>query len=843
MAESKEERYARYNERSAEDRALKRVAETLAEKIEAIKSDLQKPWFSSNQPGWPKVLSEKEYNGMNALVLLLLGEKENYKVPAFATFEHIANFNNDKSKDGEHKLLTDKDGNALSRVSVLKGSKSFPAFLTTYKAVHNETKVTIDYDAYKQLSSDKQNDYHVFPELQTLSVFNVEQTNIQRTRPELYTKLQRGEMKLPKEFAPDAINFPAIDKILKEDDWLCPIHSGHQDKSAYSPVSDEILLPGKEKFHNGESFYGSVLQEMAYSTGLTGRLNRFGQNSNPDTADQVREGLIGELSSALIMQKYGLCKRIDEQNSAYLESWVSKLEESPEFIKSILHDVKNVTKMINAKIETINYQLIETNLGTQHSSLFPVTQMPAGVVSEFHLADNESRDAIYHLLHNNLYSNHDGKTVTVSRPEDRVVRLDIPDYDYALDCVYNNLDSETLSKIVSLRCYYEGHPIENYTEFMNDQFTSAFEQKRNDPNWVKAQGLEGNVKWDINFISDDGYHLVKATSNGKRKMGALDHTCNVFLPFMEIGEKFSIEDDLGYMTELRKRLLSKEEKVDSFGRITFAGPPIRDTDSGIVQRRLLIDGEAEALFILRPDDNIYDLNFILDLEKSEMEEQYAQVAPHTFTYNKEKDIYQASCNSIGMLLHQKDIFYLPRIINDKVNLPLLDFWETEFLKDCEKQEKEKIVQKTEVYPGLHAFQNKEGLWGALDNNGRTVIHPRWVHFQQEKNGDILFNCLKLRNNQEIPQADLAYSYKELEKIAAQLHRLSNVRIEQRGQNGERWIGADIDGEPAVSEKITERDWIEHYSGLVSPLNLAMKYFTGYLNNIQQELLRGGMHIR
>lgn len=843
MPESKEGRYARYNERSAEDRALKRVAEALAEKIEAIKSDRQKPWFSPNQSGWPKVLSEKEYNGMNALVLLLLGEKENYKVPAFATFEHIANFNHEQNKNGGDKLLTDREGNALSRVSVLKGSKSFPAFLTTYKAVHNETKVSIGYDAYKRLSPDEQNVYRVFPVLQTLSVFNVDQTNIQSARPELYARLQKGEMKLPTEFAPDAINFPAIDKMIKEDDWLCPIHLGHQDKSAYSPISDKILLPEKGIFHNGESYYGSVLQEMAYSTGLAGRLNRFEQNSNPDTADQAGEELIGELSSALIMQKYGLGKTINERNSVYLENWLSRLEDSPEFIKSILNDVRNVTRMINAKIETINYQLIETNLGSRHSSLFPVTQMPEGVVSEFHLADNESRDAIYHLLHNNLYSNYDGKTVTVSRPEDRVVRLDIPDYDYALDCVYNNLDSETLSKIVSLRCYYEGHPIELYTEFMNEQFTSAFEQKRNDPNWVKAQGIEGNVKWDINFISDDGYHLVKATSNGQCKMGALDHQCNVFLPFAEIGEKFSIEDDLGYMTELRKRLLSKEERVDSFGRIAFAGPPVKDTNSGIVQRKLLIDGEAEALFILKPNDDIYKLNFVLDLEKSEMEEQYAQIAPHTITYNKEKDIYQASCSSIGVLLHQKDIFYLPRIINDKVNLPLLDFREAEFLKECEKQEKEEIVQKTEVYPGLHAFQNKEGLWGALDSSGRTVIHPRWVHFQQERNGSILFTCLKLRNNQEIPQADLIYSYKELEKIAAQLHRLSNVRIEQRGQNGERWIGADIDGEPAVSEKITERDWIEHYSGLVSPLNLAMKYFTGYFNNIQQELLRGGMHIR
>ena len=52
---------------NAEERALERFTELMIKKISSIKGDWKKPWFTENFMAWPKNLSGREYNGMNAL--------------------------------------------------------------------------------------------------------------------------------------------------------------------------------------------------------------------------------------------------------------------------------------------------------------------------------------------------------------------------------------------------------------------------------------------------------------------------------------------------------------------------------------------------------------------------------------------------------------------------------------------------------------------------------------------------------------------------------------------------------------------------------------------------------
>ena len=63
---------------SAEDRALDRFAELMIEKINNLQSDWKKPWFTEGTMKWPKNLSGRDYNGMNALMLMLYAEKQGY---------------------------------------------------------------------------------------------------------------------------------------------------------------------------------------------------------------------------------------------------------------------------------------------------------------------------------------------------------------------------------------------------------------------------------------------------------------------------------------------------------------------------------------------------------------------------------------------------------------------------------------------------------------------------------------------------------------------------------------------------------------------------------------------
>lgn len=111
---------------SAEDRALERFTELMIEKISTLQKDWSKPWFTAGMMKWPKNLSGREYNGMNALMLALECEKRGYELPVFCTFDAALSLNYSKKKDGSRQPLRDENGEKLSLVSVQKGERSFP---------------------------------------------------------------------------------------------------------------------------------------------------------------------------------------------------------------------------------------------------------------------------------------------------------------------------------------------------------------------------------------------------------------------------------------------------------------------------------------------------------------------------------------------------------------------------------------------------------------------------------------------------------------------------------------------------------------------------------------------
>ena len=79
--------------RSSEDRALDRFAELMINKISTLKEDWHKPWFTEGTLSWPKNMSGREYNGMNALMLMMECEQKGYRIPVFMTFDRIQKMN------------------------------------------------------------------------------------------------------------------------------------------------------------------------------------------------------------------------------------------------------------------------------------------------------------------------------------------------------------------------------------------------------------------------------------------------------------------------------------------------------------------------------------------------------------------------------------------------------------------------------------------------------------------------------------------------------------------------------------------------------------------------------
>lgn len=326
---------------------INKWATLMIERIQSLsgKDGWKKPWFTEGTLQWPKNLNGREYNGMNAMMLLLHCEKEGYKIPRFCTFDRIQQFNKTGKKDEEQK----------PRVSVLKGEHSFPVMLTTFTVVNKETKEHIKWEDYKLLSQEEREKYNVYPKLQTYHVFNVSQTNLKEVRPEFWEKLEQ-EYSMPKVEKDEQFAFEPVDRMIADNRWICPIKPMFGDSAYFSISKNEIVMPEKRQFKDGESFYSNLFHEMGHSTGAEGQLDRI-KPATFGSAEYAREELVAELTAALTAQRYGMTKHLKGDSAAYLKSWLDSLKESPQFIKTTLLDVKKATSMLTQHIDKIAMEI------------------------------------------------------------------------------------------------------------------------------------------------------------------------------------------------------------------------------------------------------------------------------------------------------------------------------------------------------------------------------------------------------------------------------------------------------------------------------------------------------
>ena len=344
---------------SAEDKALNMFAELMISKIESLssKDGWKKPWFTEGALQWPKNLNGREYNGMNASMLLLLCEKEGYNIPRFCTFDCIQRMNIPTNKKEEQK----------PRVSVLKGEHSFPVMLTTFTVVDKETRERIKWEDYKRLSRDEQEKYNVYPKLQTYHVFNVAQTNLKEVRPEFWEKLEQ-EYSMPKVEKDEQFSFEPVDRMIADNRWICPIKPMFGDSAYFSISKNELVMPEKRQFKDGESFYSNLFHEMGHSTGAEGQLDRI-KPATFGSAEYAREELVAELTAALTAQRYGMTKHLKGDSAAYLKSWLDSLKESPQFIKTTLLDVKKATSMLTQHIDKIAMEIDQEKKAEQKENV------------------------------------------------------------------------------------------------------------------------------------------------------------------------------------------------------------------------------------------------------------------------------------------------------------------------------------------------------------------------------------------------------------------------------------------------------------------------------------------
>lgn len=308
------------------EKALKQFAELVIEKLEKVSSDWKQPWFNRKTCCFPQNLDGREYSGSNNFLLTFLTDKKGYQLPVYMTY-----------------MQAQEKG-----ISVMKGEKSFPVVYWNF-IVKDKDNNKIPYEEYKQLTEEEQKEYTVTPYLKTYPVFNVEQTNIKEVFPDKWDELMK-RFDIPELRDENGMfRHEALDNTIEKQSWICPIEVKESNGAFYSIGGKKITVPLKGQFVDGESFYSTLLHEMAHSTGAEEHLNRkFGKEFGD--SDYSSEELIAELTSATCGQNLGLSTHLREENVKYIKNWLSALGKDTKFIYTLLKEVAKASNLIQDKV-------------------------------------------------------------------------------------------------------------------------------------------------------------------------------------------------------------------------------------------------------------------------------------------------------------------------------------------------------------------------------------------------------------------------------------------------------------------------------------------------------------
>lgn len=279
------------------------VAEKLIEQLKAGTAPWQKPWGSSNLPTFElpyNAVTGNRYKGINTMSLLIA----DYQDPRWMTFNQAAS-QDWKVKKGE------------------KGSLIQFVKLTDFLTKRDEQgKPVLDGDGKPQKVQVKLSK----PIITSAWVFNAAQVDGLEPlkQPEIadlgWDPLERAE------------------KLITSSGAAIEHKAG--DRAFYSPFRDQITMPLREQFNAPDKYYATLLHELGHWTGHTSRLDRSIMNKF-GTEDYAREELRAEIASLLIGQELRI-GHDPGQHTAYVESWIKMLTDTPFEIHAAAADAEKI---------------------------------------------------------------------------------------------------------------------------------------------------------------------------------------------------------------------------------------------------------------------------------------------------------------------------------------------------------------------------------------------------------------------------------------------------------------------------------------------------------------------
>ena len=120
-------------------------------------------------------------------------------------------------------------------------------------------------------------------------------------------------------------------------------------RACYLPKSDIIRMPYKRDFDDTESYYSTLLHELAHWTGHSSRLNRFfSWSMNINSEAYAREELVAEIASMFLAVETVIRQTQEhfDNHVAYIDSWISLLKSDPNAIFQATQEAKKAVNFI-----------------------------------------------------------------------------------------------------------------------------------------------------------------------------------------------------------------------------------------------------------------------------------------------------------------------------------------------------------------------------------------------------------------------------------------------------------------------------------------------------------------
>lgn len=303
---------------SSLDPLARKLADIFVETFARIEGGVTEPWLRPSGP--QQNLSGAAYGGTNMLVLGLMSSLRGHSLPVWVTF-----------------------GQALAKgFHVRKGEKSVPVVFYDRWIREKETGKRTDYTEQEWLGmpQPEKDRYERACVLKWYSVFNLGQTDFEEVHPQECARLREAVGGGVRQDASQ----PELDSLLERDGWLCPVVSAEGELPVYDMVRDVIRIPSKESFTDGVRWYGSLLREMAASTGSEERLDRGIWDGALDSV--ARERLVCELASATASAALGLESYLGDDSMRYLKSWSLAIDQDPMVIYQAVNDAVKASNLI-----------------------------------------------------------------------------------------------------------------------------------------------------------------------------------------------------------------------------------------------------------------------------------------------------------------------------------------------------------------------------------------------------------------------------------------------------------------------------------------------------------------